>query len=110
MSRAASDEVKQLYRISLVRSPQLQFLFTLADYGLTLPTDDYAALEPSISGKIMELHHSKHHNTYVNSFNAANEQLQDALAREDVATQVALKSAINFHGGRAICQRLFAKH
>ena len=25
--------------------------------------DDYGALEPSISGKIMELHHKNHHNT-----------------------------------------------
>ena len=32
---------------------------------------DYAALEPHISGKIMELHHDKHHNTYVNGANAA---------------------------------------
>merc|ERR1712093_217669 len=30
---------------------------------------DYGALEPSISGKIMELHHKNHHQTYVNSFN-----------------------------------------
>ena len=26
---------------------------------------DFAALEPHISGRIMELHHDKHHNTYV---------------------------------------------
>lgn len=41
---------------------------------------DYAALEPHISGKIMELHHDKHHNTYVNGANAALEKL--AAARE----------------------------
>lgn len=69
---------------------------------LTLPTDDYAALEPVISGKIMELHHSKHHNTYVNSFNTANEQLQDAISKEDVKAQVALKPVINFHGGNFV--------
>ena len=74
-------------------------LFEPAEQHLTSPTDDYAALEPAISGKIMELHHSKHHNTYVNSFNAANEQLQDAISKENVAAQVALKPVINFHGG-----------
>ena len=31
---------------------------------------DYAALEPHISGRIMELHHSKHHATYVAGLNA----------------------------------------
>ena len=41
-------------------------------------TDDYGALEPSISGQIMELHHSKHHATYVNSFNTAEQQLEEA--------------------------------
>ncbi|MDU4244820.1 MAG: superoxide dismutase, partial [Varibaculum cambriense] len=35
---------------------------------------DYAALEPHISAKIMELHHDKHHNTYVNGANAALEK------------------------------------
>jgi Fe-Mn family superoxide dismutase len=39
---------------------------------------DYAALQPSISARIMELHHSKHHQTYVNGANAALEQLQEA--------------------------------
>ena len=32
---------------------------------------DYAALEPHISGRIMELHHSKHHANYVAGANAA---------------------------------------
>lgn len=41
---------------------------------------DYAALEPHISGKIMELHHDKHHAAYVAGANAALEGL--AAARE----------------------------
>lgn len=39
----------------------------------------YSALEPVISGEIMELHHSKHHAAYVNGLNSAKEQLQIAL-------------------------------
>jgi Fe-Mn family superoxide dismutase len=39
---------------------------------------DYAALEPHISGKIMELHHSKHHQAYVTGANAALEALAEA--------------------------------
>ena len=30
---------------------------------------DYGALAPYIAGEIMELHHSKHHQTYVNGLN-----------------------------------------
>ena len=39
---------------------------------------DFGALEPYISGDIMKLHHSKHHNTYVNNFNAALEQYAES--------------------------------
>ncbi|XCB29966.1 superoxide dismutase [Arcanobacterium hippocoleae] len=41
---------------------------------------DFAALEPHISGKIMELHHDKHHQAYVTGANTALENL--AAARE----------------------------
>ncbi|MCJ1265291.1 hypothetical protein MMC22_005166 [Lobaria immixta] len=66
---------------------------------------DYGALEPSISGKIMELHHSKHHNTYVTSYNAAAEKL--AAASDSPAAQIALQPLINFHGGGHINHSLF---
>ncbi len=39
---------------------------------------DYNALEPAISAQIMELHHSKHHATYVKGANTALEQLAEA--------------------------------
>lgn len=39
---------------------------------------DYKALEPTVSGEIMELHHSKHHATYVNNLNVAEDQLKEA--------------------------------
>ena len=41
---------------------------------------DYSALEPHISGRIMELHHDKHHAAYVAGANAALDKL--AAARE----------------------------
>ena len=37
----------------------------MATYTLPDLPYDFAALEPHISGKIMELHHDKHHATYV---------------------------------------------
>ena len=48
-------------------------VYTLPD----LPYD-YSALEPHISGRIMELHHDKHHAAYVAGANAALEQLEEA--------------------------------
>ena len=48
-------------------------VYTLPD----LPYD-YAALQPSISARIMELHHDKHHQTYVTGANGALDQLAEA--------------------------------
>ncbi|KAJ5756316.1 hypothetical protein N7533_005859 [Penicillium manginii] len=82
---------------------------TFARGKATLPdlSYDYGALEPSISGKIMELHHKNHHNTYVNSYNTAVEQLQEAQHKGDIAAQISLKPAINFHGGGHLNHTLF---
>ncbi|MBH0219736.1 hypothetical protein GH793_16280, partial [Listeria monocytogenes] len=60
---------------------------------------DYGALEPHISAEIMQLHHNKHHATYVNNLNATEEKYQEALAKRDVTTQVALQAALRFNGG-----------
>ncbi|RMZ76999.1 hypothetical protein DV738_g4614, partial [Chaetothyriales sp. CBS 135597] len=68
---------------------------------------DYGALEPSISGQIMELHYTKHHQTYVNSYNDASEKLAAAKASNDIAAQVALLPLINFHGGGHTNHTLF---
>lgn len=42
---------------------------------------DYAALEPHINAEIMQLHHSKHHATYVNNLNVVEEKYKEALAK-----------------------------
>ncbi|MCI1676223.1 MAG: superoxide dismutase [Ancrocorticia sp.] len=55
-------------------------IYTLPD----LPYD-YAALEPHISGKIMELHHDKHHAAYVAGANAALEHLEEARESGDLS-------------------------
>ena len=62
-----------------VRASQLSFVRSKA----TLPdlTYDYNALEPVISAEIMQLHHSKHHQTYVNNYNVAQEKLADAVTK-----------------------------
>lgn len=44
---------------------------------------DYGALEPAISGEIMQLHHQKHHQAYVADYNKALEKLHDAINKGD---------------------------
>jgi Fe-Mn family superoxide dismutase len=60
-------------------------VYTLPD----LPYD-YAALEPHISGRIMELHHDKHHAAYVAGANTALDALAQARESGDLA-------AVNLH-------------
>ncbi|QEU11601.1 superoxide dismutase [Dermabacter vaginalis] len=66
--------------------------YTLPDLGY-----DYAALEPSISGRIMGLHHDKHHQTYVNGANQALEQLAEARDKNDFGTINQLQKNLAFN-------------
>jgi superoxide dismutase, Fe-Mn family len=58
---------------------------------------DYGALEPHISGQIMELHHSKHHQSYVNGTNTALDQLAEARAAGQLGTVRMLEKDLAFH-------------
>ncbi len=56
-----------------------------------LPTLNYAydALEPHIDARTMEIHHSKHHQAYVNNLNAALEGTDGAsLSIEDIVKNI----------------------
>ena len=55
----------------------------MAEYTLPDLDWDYAALEPHISGQINEIHHSKHHATYVKGANDALAKLEEARAKGD---------------------------
>lgn len=71
----------------------------VAAYKLPELPYSYSALEPVISGQIMELHHGKHHATYVANLNKALEEYADAEAKRDLQKMIALQGAINFNGG-----------
>ncbi|CAO3695215.1 unnamed protein product [Umbelopsis ramanniana] len=68
---------------------------------------EYKALEPYINGDIMEIHHSKHHQTYVNNYNAAEEKLGSAFQANDLTQQLTLQNALKFNGGGHINHSLF---
>jgi len=68
---------------------------------------DYNALEPVISAEIMQLHHSKHHATYVNNLNVAEEKLAEAVAKNDVSTVIGLNGALKFNGGGHLNHSIF---
>jgi Fe-Mn family superoxide dismutase len=55
----------------------------------------------------MELHHSKHHQTYVTSLNNALKNYSVAQRSNDVPTQIQLQPIIKFHGGGHINHSLF---
>ncbi len=71
----------------------------MAVYTLPDLTYDYGALEPHISGKIMELHHSKHHNTYVTGANTALEKLEEARDKGDLSAVNMLEKNLAFNLG-----------
>jgi Fe-Mn family superoxide dismutase len=76
--------------------------------AFTLPSlpYDFAALEPHIDAKTMEVHHGKHHQTYVNNLNAAIEKAPelankslDELMRNANTLPEAVRTAIRNNGG-----------
>lgn len=74
---------------------------------------DYAALEPYIDTQTMQLHHDKHHATYVNNLNAALEGHQFAnLSVEEVLRRLnevpeAKQTAVRNNGGGHLNHTMF---
>ncbi len=82
----------------------------------TLPALSYAytALEPVIDAKTMEIHYTKHHQTYVDKLNAALEKhpgLQEKsvedLLRDIKSVPAEIKTAVQNHGGGHANHSLF---
>ncbi len=55
----------------------------------------------------MQLHHSKHHQTYVNNLNVFEEKMDAAQSKKNIADQIALQGAIKFNGGGHINHSIF---
>ena len=81
----------------------------------TLPELPYAndALEPHIDARTMEIHHSKHHQAYINNVNAAlegsdlaNQSIED-LMRGLSSVPAAIQAAVRNNGGGHANHSLF---
>src|SRR5215212_4318760 len=79
----------------------------MAQYSLPDLPYDYGALEPFISGQIMELHHSKHHAAYVTGANTALEQMAEAREKDSFGTINLLEKNLAFHLGGHINHSVF---
>ena len=79
----------------------------MADYTLPDLAYDYSALEPSISGTIMELHHSKHHQAYVTGANTALAQLAEARDADNLANVNKLEKDLAFNLGGHVNHSIF---
>ncbi|MFC0673723.1 superoxide dismutase [Brachybacterium hainanense] len=77
-------------------------VYTLPD----LPYD-YSALAPHISARIMELHHSKHHQAYVTGANTALEKLAEARETGDFANVNKLEKDLAFNLGGHVNHSVF---
>lgn len=58
----------------------------------------------------MELHHQKHHQTYITNYNAAETQLQEAVQNNNTTKIIALQGALKFNGGGHVNHSIFWKN
>lgn len=79
----------------------------MADYTLPDLPYDYSALAPHISARIMELHHSKHHNAYVTGAKTALEQLHEARESGNLANVNKLEKDLAFNLGGHVNHSIF---
>ena len=82
----------------------------MAKYALLDLDYDYGALEPHISGRIMELHHGKHHAAYVKNANEAVVHLEEATATEDYTPLASQERALAFNLSGHILHSIFWKN
>ena len=68
---------------------------------------DFGALEPHMSGEILQLHHGKHHKTYVDKANETLEKLEEARGKEDFSRLAGLEKALAFNLSGHVLHSIF---
>jgi len=104
LSTLSNSTARTFTRTAVNRAPAV---FARGEHTLPQLPYSYNALEPYISKEIMELHHSKHHQTYVNGLNAAVASLAKARSTKEA---ISLQPALKFNGGGHINHSLFWKN
>jgi superoxide dismutase, Fe-Mn family len=79
----------------------------MTTYSLPDLPYDYAALEPSVSGQIMELHHDKHHAAYVAGANATLDRLVNAREDDSYVDIVGLEKTLAFNVSGHVLHSIF---
>jgi len=68
---------------------------------------DYRDLEPHLSARILELHHGKHHQAYVDGANATVDKLAAARASGDYGAIVGLEKTLAFNVSGHVLHSLY---
>jgi len=92
----------------MLKAPMTQYELPKMPYA-------YDALEPHIDARTMEIHHTKHHQTYTTKLNDALGKCSSDIQNKDIVDILSdlnqvpqeLKSAINFNGGGYDNHKLF---
>jgi Fe-Mn family superoxide dismutase len=71
---------------------------------------DYGALEPHYAAKMLELHHDKHHASYVKSLNGTIDRLAEVRARKNGDSIVGLEKTLAFSLSGHVLHSLFWKN
>ncbi|GAA3094929.1 superoxide dismutase [Streptosporangium carneum] len=79
----------------------------MGEYALPDMPYDYAALEPAITGEILELHHSKHHAAYVKGANDTLERLAEARDKGEFGGLVGLEKTFAFNLSGHVLHSIF---
>jgi Fe-Mn family superoxide dismutase len=79
----------------------------MSEYTLPDLAYDPGALEPHLSGEIVDLHHSKHHAAYVAGANTALEKLAEARAAGKFDTLVGLEKSLAFNLGGHVLHTMY---
>ncbi|MFI6908400.1 superoxide dismutase [Nonomuraea sp. NPDC050394] len=79
----------------------------MGQYSLPDMPYDYAALEPAITGEILELHHAKHHAAYVKGANDTLERLAEARDKGEFGGLVGLEKTYAFNLSGHVLHSIF---
>lgn len=96
----------------LYKIPRKNFNLAANAQKFALPKLDYEydALEPIFSKELLELHHSKHHQTYIDTYNNLVVEFAKALEQGNVQQMESMTKDLNFNAGSHFNHSMFWKN